>query len=111
MHRSTTVLLSLVAAGLAGGCARPPHPTPPPAPAGTQLLFIQTARGVSHGDGRLTLDDVAPTTLFFTDRPQRIAGQVATPRFLANWDRGREFEGGARSTSPGRSGQPGLGDG
>lgn len=90
MHRSTTVLLGLVAAGLAGGCARTPRPTPPPAPAGTQLLFVQTARGVSYGDGRLTLHDVAPTTLFFTDRPQRLAGHVATPRFLADWDRGRD---------------------
>ncbi len=86
MVRSTTVLFALMAAG----CAPVGRPAPPPAPTGTQLLFVQTARGVSYADGRLTLREVAPTTLFFTDRPQRLAGHVATPRFLADWGRGQD---------------------
>jgi hypothetical protein len=53
-----------------------------------QLLFVQGARGVTFADGTLVLQGVSPTTLFFSDRPRRIAGHVLTRRFLADWGKG-----------------------
>ena len=91
MSGATRALLGLMLAPvLTAGCARTPRPVAPPGSAGAQLLFVQTARGVSYGAGRLTLHEVGPTTLFFSDRPQRLAGHVSTPRFLADWDRGQD---------------------
>src|SRR5262245_2992908 len=86
----TYILLVLLPASLAAGCARTPRPATTPASASAQLLFVQTARGVSFEDGRLTLHDVSPTTLFFSDRPKRLAGHVTTLRFLADWDDGKD---------------------
>jgi len=62
----------------------------PPSPSGkaAQLLFVQAARGVSFTGGQLTLRGVSPTTVFFSDRPKRIAGHVLTRRFLADWGKG-----------------------
>src|SRR5262245_41341168 len=61
--------------------AEPAHDPP-------RLLFVQAAHDVSFSDGRLTLRGVSPTTLFFSDRPKRIAGHVLAQRFLADWDKG-----------------------
>src|SRR4029453_1529333 len=68
---------------------RAPHQ--PAAPSGAaQLLFVQAASAVSFACGQLTLHEVSPTTLFFSDRPKRIAGHVLTRRFLADWDKGAD---------------------
>ena len=53
-----------------------------------QLLFVQNARDVVMGKGRLTLIGVSPTTLFFTDRPKRIVGHMATADFVFEWQEG-----------------------
>jgi len=48
------------------------------------FLFVQTAKGMTFnkaGD-KLALNDVSPVTLFFTDRPERIAGNMKTTAFL-----------------------------
>lgn len=37
---------------------------------------------------RLTLTGVSPVTLFFTDRPERIAGNMSTARFVPFWSDG-----------------------
>ena len=39
-----------------------------------ELLFVQEAGGVRFADGKLTLTDLNPQTLFFADRPDDIAG-------------------------------------
>ena len=39
-----------------------------------ELLFVQKSSGISFDGGALTLVDVDPQTLFFSDRPQDIAG-------------------------------------
>ncbi len=57
-----------------------------------QLLFVQNARDVVMGKGRLTLIGVSPTTLFFTDRPKRIAGHMATADFVLEWQEGKGKE-------------------
>ena len=46
-----------------------------------QLLFVQTSHDVAMGKDRLTLIGVSPTTLFFSDRPKRIAGHMTTEDF------------------------------
>jgi hypothetical protein len=38
------------------------------------LLFVQTANGAALADGVLRLNNVSPSTLFFSDRPDRITG-------------------------------------
>jgi hypothetical protein len=55
-----------------------------------QLLFVQNARGVEVGAGgrTLTLKGLSPTTLFFSDRPVRIAGHYLTAEYLDFWKAG-----------------------
>jgi hypothetical protein len=53
-----------------------------------QYLFVQTAHGVTfHGD-KMTMHGVAPTTLFFSDRPERIVGHGATEEYVSDWSKG-----------------------
>ena len=46
-----------------------------------EVLFVQTAKKVAFKDGILTLEDASPVTSFFSDRPNRIVGQVRTTYF------------------------------
>ena len=43
-----------------------------------QLMFVQTAHGMTRDGKTLSLEDVTPSTLYFSDRPQRIVGHMAT---------------------------------
>jgi hypothetical protein len=63
---------------------------PAAAPVMAQLLFVQNAAGVDVGAGgrTLTLKGVSPTTLFFSDRPVRIAGHYRTEEYLQFWKGG-----------------------
>jgi len=53
-----------------------------------QFLFVQNAKDVVMKDGHLTLIGVSPTTIFFSDRPKRIAGQMHTEDFVLEWQKG-----------------------
>jgi hypothetical protein len=53
-----------------------------------QLLFVQNAQDVVVQEGRLTLIGISPTTIFFSDRPNRIAGHMATEDFVRDWQTG-----------------------
>jgi hypothetical protein len=53
-----------------------------------QSLFVQNAHDVSMKDGRLTLIGISPTTIFFSDRPKRIAGHMHTEDFVLEWQKG-----------------------
>lgn len=53
-----------------------------------QLLFVQNAKDVSLKNGRLTLIGVSLTTIFFSDRPRRIAGHMHTEDFVLEWQKG-----------------------
>jgi hypothetical protein len=53
-----------------------------------EALFVQTAAGMSYENGRLTLYGIAPTTLLFSDRPERVTGHVPTEEFLDSWGEG-----------------------
>jgi hypothetical protein len=50
------------------------------------FLFVQTAKGMTFDNkagGKLTLEGVSPVTLFFADRPERIAGSER--RIIPRW--------------------------
>ena len=53
-----------------------------------QRLFVQTSNGAVLTDSALTLRGISPQTGWFTDRPDREAGQVPTEEFLTLWDEG-----------------------
>lgn len=75
------VLLSLVV--ILGGMAAPLW-----ANEQVELLFVQTAEGVTFKSGSpatLTLKNVSPSVVFFSDRPKRMAGHVSMKGFLAAW--------------------------
>jgi hypothetical protein len=56
------------------------------------FLFVQTADAMAFDadQSRLTLRDVSPTTLFFSDRPERIAGNMTTASFVPFWSEGKD---------------------
>ncbi len=64
--------------------------SPAAIPVMAQLLFVQNAQGVAvSADGKtLTLKGLSPTTLFFSDRPVRIAGHYRTGEYLEFWKAG-----------------------
>jgi len=55
-----------------------------------QFLFVQNAKGVVFDKGTITLRGVSPTTLFFSDRPMRIAGHYTTEEFIQMWGEGKD---------------------
>lgn len=88
------VLLSLFPLCLLGACERAPDAASD-APQATDAsapsyLFVQNADGVEVGEGTLTLKDVSPTTVYFTDRPDRIAGHGPTTDFIKLWGQGED---------------------
>ena len=56
------------------------------------FLFVQTSGTAFDADqNRLTLRSASPVTLFFTDRPERIAGNMKTEHFAnAFWSEGKD---------------------
>jgi hypothetical protein len=54
------------------------------------FLFVQTASGMRFdaATNQLTLTGVSPVTLFFADRPERIAGNMRTAAFVPFWSEG-----------------------
>lgn len=61
-----------------------------PIPQMAQLLFVQNASTVEIDTAKktLTLKGLSPTTLFFSDRPVRIAGHYRTEEYLRFWKDG-----------------------
>jgi hypothetical protein len=55
-------------------------------------LLVQTAKGVAFdtATNTLSLIDVSPITLFFADRPERIAGNMKTSAFIPFWSQGKD---------------------
>lgn len=56
------------------------------------FLFVQSAKSMSFdpASNKLTLENVSPVTLFFTDRPERVAGNMKTAAFLPFWNEGKD---------------------
>lgn len=53
-------------------------------------LMVQSAASIAYDGKTLTLENVAPQTIMFTDRPQRMAGDIATRRFVEDWNAGKD---------------------
>ena len=84
--RAMKTLAALVAASL---CAAAPNFVAAQTKAPPEVLFVQSANGVAFKGGVLTLKDVSPTTVFFTDRPERAVGHVRNDKFLSSWSEGK----------------------
>ena len=56
------------------------------------FLFVQTADAMRFdaASSKLSLDGVGSTTLFFADRPERIAGNMTTEAFVPFWSTGKD---------------------
>jgi hypothetical protein len=59
-------------------------------PKNVQLLFVQNAKGLKAGDGKLTLRGVEAMTVCFSDRPMRLAGHMPTKNFVPMWSQGKD---------------------
>ncbi len=55
-------------------------------------LLVQTAKGLAFDKrtSTLRLVGVSPITLFFSDRPERVAGNMKTDRFTSFWSHGKD---------------------
>jgi hypothetical protein len=60
--------------------------------ASADFLFVQTADSMAFDadTSTLTLSGVSPVTLFFADRPERVAGNMTTARFIPFWSEGTD---------------------
>lgn len=50
-----------------------------------QLMFVQSAESLKADDKTLRLVNVSPQTIYFSDRPVRVAGHVTMPAYLEEW--------------------------
>ncbi len=55
-----------------------------------EYLFVQTAHAVTFRDHKMTLHGISPTTLFFSDRPERITGHGATEEMVKEGSQGED---------------------
>jgi len=53
-----------------------------------ESMFVQTARSITSDGATITLQDVTPSTLYFSDRPQRVVGHMTTADFVDLWGEG-----------------------
>jgi hypothetical protein len=55
-------------------------------------LLVQTAKGLAFDKATSTLSliEVSPITLFFSDRPERVAGNMKTSAFVPFWSLGKD---------------------
>jgi hypothetical protein len=73
---------------LAGPALADPAATAKAAGKEASWLFIQTAQSAQFDGKTLTLKNVSPSVVMFTDRPARAAEAIPTAAFLASWDKG-----------------------
>jgi hypothetical protein len=50
-----------------------------------QLMFVQAAESLKADGQTLRLVNVSPQTIYFADRPKRVAGNVTMPAYLKEW--------------------------
>jgi hypothetical protein len=53
-----------------------------------QLMFVQTAEDLKADGNTLRLVNVGQQTLYFSDRPARVAGHLTMPAYLDEWKAG-----------------------
>jgi len=50
-----------------------------------ESMFVQTAQSIESDGDKLTLRGITPSTLYFSDRPERVVGHMATTDFVDLW--------------------------
>jgi hypothetical protein len=50
-----------------------------------ESMFVQTAEAIESDGRSLTLRGVTPSTLYFSDRPERVVGHMSTADFVDLW--------------------------
>ena len=70
--------------------AAPAADTATAAPKKVHLLFVQTAQSVEIKNNKMILKGVSPNTIFFSDRPDRITGHIATAQAMPKWSQGED---------------------
>jgi hypothetical protein len=96
--RRTFIALSALAASLFPLKKALAQTSPSPSPSSTagtgqaDFLFVQTSTDMVYDAAtkKLTLIGVSPVTLFFSDRPERIAGTMETAAFIPFWSTGQD---------------------
>ena len=91
------LILGLAMMAITVGGARGQGVTPPPAadsnvvpmPA-ANWLFVQVGDSYASDGKTLTIKGVAPQTLMFSDRPERMTGDALTTKFIEFWGKGRD---------------------
>ncbi len=53
-----------------------------------EALFVQTAASMTSDGGSITLRGLSPSTLYFSDRPQREVGHMSSRQFVDVWGEG-----------------------
>jgi hypothetical protein len=76
---------ALLAAGIATGTLADDDKT-------VDYLLVQTSKGLTFdkSTNTLSLVGVSPITLFFADRPERVAGNMKTSAFIPFWSLGKD---------------------
>jgi len=54
------------------------------------FLFVQNAQSMTYANGKVTLKGVSPVTVMFSDRPDRVAGNMKTSDFVPFWTTGKD---------------------
>jgi hypothetical protein len=90
--RLLAYMLAAVAAGALVGCAGSQTAGADAGGSQAQLMFVQIAEDLRVDAARSTLRlvKVNPQTLYFSDRPKRIAGNLTTADYLKTWKEGRD---------------------
>ena len=55
-----------------------------------EALFAQSAHGLTSSEGTVTFHGLAHSTLFFSDRPQRVVGHLHSRKFVDQWGEGED---------------------
>ena len=84
--------LLMAACSILAGCATSQAPGADARGSQVQLMYVQSAEDlrVDAGKSTLRLVKVNPQTLYFSDRPQRIAGNLKMGDYLKTWKEGRD---------------------
>lgn len=98
MKRNTLIALGIATIAVTLACGGAPQNQTPevvevtevstPATDEVEYLFVQGAESGSIAGGVLRMGVVSPSTIYFSDRPERIAGHLTTEEFVAGWGEG-----------------------
>jgi hypothetical protein len=90
LHRRDFAKALILVAGTGALLTRSASAAEEKEPKMADFLFVQNAQGIVYENGKMTLKGVAPLTVAFSDRPERIAGHLSTKEFIPFWSEGKD---------------------